>query len=433
MVKAEESLTRRLVSTGLSRIGLLPVSVGATLLAQGLAIDAVGVTQFGVISLVTTMPQLLTFLDFGIGTALINGFARGDRPSARRQTRVALAILGIVAFLVLLTGVALQLTVGWRKLLGSDIFLYGYWPPLLFLLMFACSIPFGLGARILTGLGRVALATILQTIFPLMNLACAIAGYFGSQPGLFIIGPACAQLAVAILTFVVATRIAGFKGNTSLSPTFGTAADRLGIFQTAWPMLITMMGVPVALQSHRIALSHMASAEALGVYAVAMVFYAPAMSLVNQVLSNLWPHFAGIASKQGEFVANTHFWSIFRKSAFMLVLYAAVFFVLAPVGVQVLSEVSVPRHLWAAMAVLILIQGLQAVPGMYLTDARGLRFQAVSVSLMCLTALALMLVLTPMMGAVGPVLSSVLAVILAQLIPELLLLGPFMRWKRARQ
>ena len=58
--------------------------------------------------------------------------------------------------------------------------------------------------------------------------------------------------------------------------------------------------------------------------------------------------------------------------------------------------------------------------GMYMTDARGLRFQLLPIFAMIPINLGLSYVLIPLVGAAGPVIGSCVAVLLCQVVPNAL-------------
>jgi O-antigen/teichoic acid export membrane protein len=81
------------------------------------------------------------------------------------------------------------------------------------------------------------------------------------------------------------------------------------------------------------------------------------------------------------------------------------------------TDIAVGGLVLLAFALLLVVQSLQSPLGMLLSDATGLRFQAKTVVVMLCLNLPLSIVLAGRLGASGPVLSTVLSVALAQLIP----------------
>ena len=73
--------------------------------------------------------------------------------------------------------------------------------------------------------------------------------------------------------------------------------------------------------------------------------------------------------------------------------------------------------LLAVTGVLLLVQALQQAPGMFLTWPGGLKFQ--SVGAVCATAVSLIgsVALCPLLGSLGPAISTSVGILLAQTIP----------------
>ncbi|AZS36851.1 hypothetical protein CVS47_01465 [Microbacterium lemovicicum] len=66
----------------------------------------------------------------------------------------------------------------------------------------------------------------------------------------------------------------------------------------------------------------------------------------------------------------------------------------------------------------VTVQAAKYPFGAFLTDAKGLRFQAYCVLLLLPINLGLTLLLTPLLGAPGPLIGSVIGVVLCQMIPN---------------
>lgn len=411
------SLERRLLTTGGARLAVLPVSTVVALVMHAVLIRDLGEAQYGVLSLLITIPQLLPFLDLGLGTGLVNAYAGPDRPTAVRQTITAWFMLCMVAAVLLLVVVVVHLSVGWSAVLGVDL---SFYPPVMLLLyaaMFLIAVPIGLGQRILVGLGRVTLVTWLQGLFAPINLAVVGVGHLTGQFEVYLLTNVLAQLMVAICILVVATRAVGIRATDLVTPTRGQAVDRRLLWASAAPMLLISICLPLTFQSHRLVLSHLAP-DGLTPYAVAMVLYAPAVGLLNQVGMNLWSHFTRIATDDPD-ATQQAFWKLLRLSVPANLLFAVGFAVAAPVVSELWSGQRLSPWLWVAMGTLLFVQGIQYVPGMYLTTPAGLRFQARCVVAMTGLAFGLMWVVTPVLGTTGPVIASVIGVAVCQLSPEL--------------
>lgn len=417
MPNRDTSLKADLLATAGSRLVILPMSALANISVQYLAIQSIGIERFGVLSLITSLPMLLPFLDLGMGTSLINAHASGDREQAKKQTLMAWSLLWVVSLVILIAVVVLQLAVGWEVILGADILFAGPVGPILFVVLAAVTVPLGIGARILVGLGRVAQVTQAQVLFPIVNLTLGLVAFTTHSDSLFIIGPAAGQASVAVVGFALAARCVGYAPKFWRRLSLRGSSQRRDVVRSAWPMLIISAGVALGLNSHRVVLAHLSTADELSTYSVAMVFFTPALSLVNQVLVNLWPYFARQRVTAGELDAHNGFWTVLRRGTLILIPYCSVFVLAGPQAYSFMTGAQTSIVLWISLGALMLTQGVQGIFGMYLTSPTGLQFQAACITVMVLLALVLMVILTPSLGAVGPVAAAVASVVVAQIVP----------------
>ncbi len=69
------------------------------------------------------------------------------------------------------------------------------------------------------------------------------------------------------------------------------------VFDTAWPMLVQMIALPLAMQSNRLILSHVSSVDELATYSLASQMYNPIFSVSIAASMALWPVFARARSR----------------------------------------------------------------------------------------------------------------------------------------
>ena len=80
------------------------------------------------------------------------------------------------------------------------------------------------------------------------------------------------------------------------------------------------------------------------------------------------------------------------------------------------GRISLSTPLVAAFSALLVVQAAKYPLGMYMTDARGLRYQAVMVVAMLPVNVAISVLLARELGAVGPVVGSVVGVLVFQVL-----------------
>jgi O-antigen/teichoic acid export membrane protein len=277
--------------------------------------------------------------------------------------------------------------------------------------LIAVGAPVGLGQRILAGLGRnhVSIAVMgLQT--PLVLLALVLLLAWGVPAGgavaLLAYG---AALLLSLVCAVIAGRLLGPALRTALRqvPRLRTVRGAR-VFDVAWPMLVIMVAVPLAMQSDRVVLSHRGGSDVLVEYNLAAQMFVPIWAVVSAGGMALWPVFARARARGSTDSPLPMVWAFGGFAAVMATGVA----LLSPFLADLASggRVQLGMQLVVGFAVLMVLQGLKYPLGVYLTDPAGLRFQALAIALMLPVKLALSWVLADRLGAAGPVIGSIVAV-----------------------
>lgn len=107
--------------------------------------------------------------------------------------------------------------------------------------------------------------------------------------------------------------------------------------------------------------------------------------------------------------------------------------VLSPVlvGIVAADMFTLDPLLIASFVVFVAVQAAKYPIGMYMTDVRGLRFQMLPTIIMVPLALGVSFWLIPLIGPAGSVLAVTSAVVLCQVIPNVLYVRRDMRIRRA--
>lgn len=421
------SIWRLLLASGGARIVVLPVSAVCGLVVARLTTLAVGIDQFGVVMLVATLSQLLMFADLGAGAAVATGRARApESPSATEQfqrtmltairtTLCAAVVLGFVAVVIGLLG-AWPLLLGMRDVrpgTGVDI------AAVLTLSAFSVSIPFALGADILRGSGRLHEAVLLAGVSGPVSLALAGALYLVKAPTLAYalpvpVGALLGYVFAAVRARYIDRQIVGGLLRKVFQPKrFPGSA----IAATAAPMFVVMVGLPVALQSDRIVLSHRVDPASLSDYAYVAQLYAPLWSVISVAGLALWPHFA--AENLTPRAQRKSWLAGLAMLGVAGVIAASVFLALSPFAIQWTSA-GTARPGWSlllAFAALLVVQSVHLTSGIMLISPEQLRFQAICVVALVVTNLPLSWLLAGTLGPAGPVLASAITVAVCQLVP----------------
>jgi len=187
------------------------------------------------------------------------------------------------------------------------------------------------------------------------------------------------------------------------------------VFKVAGPWLVLTVALPIAMQTDRLLLSHLATTTDLAEYSLASSLFSILSQTVSAAGLTLWPLFAR-ARNAAEVV------SPFRMAAGFLtggMVTAIALGLLLPVVVPLVSGgvIGVDAWLTWAFVALVTVQATNYPLGMYMTDAAGLRFQIPFVLLLVPLNLGISWWLTLRLGAGGPVIGSAVAVALCQLLP----------------
>jgi O-antigen/teichoic acid export membrane protein len=411
---------RNVARSGGVRLLVLPVSALLGIVITRLVIDNYGSAAYAQYGLLVGIAALLPFTDLGMSAAVMNAVAASDSPGRDESVRrvIVTAVRVLIVSAVVLTLVALSITaLGlWPALLGSALRPdSGPVVALACLVLIALAMPVGIGQRILTGLGRNHVSIVvlgLQT--PLVLAVVLLLLGWGAPAGDAVAVVAYgATLLLAVVCTVVAARALRPAAREVLRQIPRVRSYRgARVFDVAWPMLVQMIALPIAMQTDRIVLSHRAGSDVLAEYNLAAQMFVPIWAVVSSAGVTLWPVFAR-ARARGE-----------RRSPLPM---AAVFGGLAAVmaGAMALASpfladlasggaIELGGLLVGSFVVLMVLQGIKYPLGMYLTDARGLRFQALTIVAMLPLNVGLSWYLAGPLGAAGPVIGSVAGVACSQ-------------------
>ncbi|WP_254788247.1 hypothetical protein [Arthrobacter sp. ok909] len=281
------------------------------------------------------------------------------------------------------------------------------------LLPFALSIPFGIGQRILIGEGRNHLVNYIGILGPLIATATTyLLLRMNADPLVLGMATPTGILFVSIICFFTALRTSQWRLRDILVNRRTRQKPRL--WDSAIPMLVISITVPLGMQSDRLVLAHFSEAAELSEYSVAAQMYVPCFSIVSMAAIALWPIF----SRSGS--ASSALWSKAIKSlgvgGFVL---AAVFVGLVGPVSNLITEgkLRVDLDLAIAFGSLLIVMACHQASAVLLTSPLHLAFQAACSTAMLVLNIALSIYLAPILGAGGVVWASVIAVLIAQFVP----------------
>lgn len=416
-------LVKQLFSTGGLRFVGLPVSAIGSVLTARITVEATGLDLYGQINMVAMLIQLLPIADLGAGASVTNAVSRMfDTDESRYAARVtygsALVLLSwttvaLVCVVFVFTGTGVL-----QGVLGIDT--NGYrltgLPISLVLVIYFVAIPFGLGNGLLIGMGRSGTVAAAGITTPTIILGfTAIASALQFSPFYFALGPALGILGANVLMTYLGLR----QLRWSASEVFQvghhvTRSIVLGILQTAWPMLLTSLTFAVIMHSHRIFLSHYATAAELSTYALAFQIFLPLWSVVRMASTVLWPEFSRDPHNRRLWVMGNCLLTFAGITAAAGLIFAGPWLLRLMAG-----ESREASSLFIALGILLIALSLNATQAVQLTRGVGLRLRAATAVLTAVVFLTVAPFATESGGSVGLVYATVVCYLVFQVAPGL--------------
>lgn len=419
--------------------GVKIVAMGSSavlgILTTRLILDNYGQAAYAQYGLLVAIALLLPFADLGMGAALMNAIGGSDDPGrdqhVRRVIVTSIRVLTMAAAVIATLAVVLWVSGLWPTLLGEGLVPgTGAVAATLALVLIGVAMPFGIGQRMLTGLGKNYVTIGLGGLQPpLMLGTVALAVWAGWDIGSFLaVVPYAVALLLALAGSVVALRmLRPISSGVVRAAARRSSEPGARVMNVAWPMIIMSAALPLGMQSDRLVLSHVAGVSELATYNLAAQIFTPVWALVAASGMTLWPIFARDRSTGGK-LSPYPIAALFGLGALTasLLLAAA-----SPWLTEVASggQIALSWGLVAAFVALMAMQGLKFPLGMFMTDSRGLKFQAIMVCLMTPFNIALSIWLAGELGALGPVIGSAASVAVFQVLANAL----YVRRRRREQ
>ncbi|MTB88010.1 polysaccharide biosynthesis protein [Aeromicrobium senzhongii] len=399
------------------------MSTGLGIVVTRLLIENYGVDSYAQYMLLVGLIALVPFADLGISASIINTVAGSDDPRNDPRVRgVLITCLRILAVSMMVILVITAVVTGsgvWESLLGDGLMPEtGPAAAAACLVVFAMTLGIGYGQRILIALGKNHIVVLLGLVQTPIVLTCIITM-------LLLDIDAGGYLAIAAYGGIfVAAAIAMVMASRALAPMLRLAyRDALRVrsvrgarvFDTALPLLVQMIALPIAMQSSRIVLSHVASRDELAQYSLAAQMFLPIVGVAMAAGVSLWPVFARERAANPSSISSPHAMALWFGVAACVV--GAMVAVASPWLAEIASggQIRLDAALVAAFVVLVIVQAAKNPLGNFLTDARGLRFQAIMVTLMMPWNIVASVFLSMSLGAIGPVIASISGVMIFQL------------------
>ena len=403
----------------------MAISLVCGVLTVRLILGGPGVEYYALYTLVASLPGLISFSDLGSGAVLVNSIAVSDSPRQDRTIKAQLTTVGRI--MVCFAGTAmvlnsvLYLTGAWRAILGDAGGIAGAdLAAFMSMTIFCLGIPFGIWQRVLLGLHKNHWIILIQAAQGPLNLLLVwlLVSFAPPSAGTF--------LALTSMISGIAIALVGFGfALGALSPLLGRAIRDIPRFRrvrgvrvmhVGWPMLVQLVSAPLSVALLRYVLAQSGTTHDVAEYgAVGQVFFA-----INGVVAAgglaLWPLFTRSRSRgtltRGPYMIA----ALFAAGAAVI---CALVWAVSPwlFGFITDGTIDVAGTTVLAFGLMVVCQAALYPLGMFLMDEAGIRFQMIPVALMTVSTIVLALVITPSLGAAGPVLANAFSVFVFQIVP----------------
>jgi O-antigen/teichoic acid export membrane protein len=414
---------RALLVGPLYRIIGTPVVAVLGLANTAIIVRETGSAVFGLVALIATITLLFPFADLGIGATVLSASAQLSGPDSnpdavdiiRRSYHVLFAVAGTIIAIAL----CIMTVDGWRALIGFSSGPDDRWAITIATVIFALTIPTGLGPRILIGIDRNPLATLVWMSCPAFALGVTVVLYMVDVQGIWYAVSALGGLLIgqAVAT-VLALRLSGLGWSAFTGVTRTRSGPRL-LAGSLWLFLVGV-GLPVGLQTGRLLLSHLSTPVELSRYALMTQIYGVCWSVLSTAAFAYWPIFVKRRGSPEQTVRM--WWRLTWTFGGIAVLITVGIVLLGPWAAKVLSGGRIEVSGWLALAfgVLLLSQAMHLPANVLLTRPHEARWQAFWALAMAALSIGAGIAVAARFGAAGVVFAAALAIMAAQVIPELL-------------
>jgi O-antigen/teichoic acid export membrane protein len=414
---------RALLYGPIYRILGTPVVAALGLANTAIIVRETGVAVFGLVSLIATITLLFPFADLGIGATVLSASAQLNGPSrdpnAANVIRRAYHVLFAVAGLVVLVALCVMALDGWSVLVGFSSGPDDRWAITVAACVFAFTIPAGLGVRILIGIDRNPLATLVLMSCPAFAMLVTLVLYVIGADGIWYAVSSLGGLLIGQLVgTVLALRLCGLGRSAFAGVPRTRTAPRL-LAGSMWLFLVGV-GLPVGLQSGRVLLAHLSTPMQLSQYALMAQIYGVCWMVLSTAGLAYWPIFVKRRAATEETVRM--WWRLTAAFALIAAIATVGLALLGPWAAMLLSGRRIDVSVWLALAfgVLLVGQAIHLPANVLLTRPNEARWQALWALAMAVISIGLGCAAAARFGAVGVVYASALAILAAQVLPDLL-------------
>ncbi|GAA1460724.1 lipopolysaccharide biosynthesis protein [Williamsia maris] len=427
---------RSLVLSSLFRILGTPVIALAGIVAAGIVIRATGETTYGLVTLVSTVGLLLPFADLGIGAVAMNAVSTTRTPASDDHVldvvRAAFRSLAVVAVVITLLALIVMAFDQWHTIIGLSTGSQDRWAITVAVVVFAWTIPAGIGVRLLIGHDKNELAVVSFMANSILGLGITVVMYQLGIRGIWFVLPALLGALLGNLgSMLVGLKITGIGRSIFGHVTTGVT-PRTMLRGSMWLFFVSL-GIPFGVQVQRIVLSHLSTPTQLSRYALMAQIFGIGWSVLSTASLSFWPIFI---KRRADSAATISLWVRTTVIFGVVAILGAVAMVfLGPWIGELISggAITISTTLAGAFALLLVAQSIHLPSGVLLTNPSGARWQTFCLAAMAVLTLAGCVYVAPRHGAAGVVAVTAAAVVLSQVIPDLVSVPRLVRRRTAEE
>lgn len=428
---------RRIILTALASAGARGVTVLTGLISVPLTVRYLGVERYGIWMVISSVISLLQFADLGLGNGLLNAIAetngKNDRKMAREYVSSTFFLLFGIAILLALVFFVAYPYISWQHVFNASSMLAVVEAgpaTAVFMGCFLFNIPLGVVRRTQLGYQEGFVNSILETVGRLVGLGgvlLAIALKAG-LPWLVLAmagGPVLAALFNGIQIF-------GFR-RPWLIPRLGciTKTAMGKVLKTGFLFFVLEIVGALAFTSDNIVIAQVLGASAVTLYAVPMKLFQLLSTVLQMVLSPLWPAYGeAVAHNDLEWAKRT-----LRKSLGFSMLFgtlgSVVLIVFGSQFVRIWAgpEIAPSFELLLGLGLWTVLNITGTAVAMFLNGVNAIGFQTITAVLMGISALILKIVLSQTIGLSGVIWATIIAYFVCVVIPMVIYVPRLLRVK----
>jgi O-antigen/teichoic acid export membrane protein len=420
----DRALTASIASSVL--VKLVTVGLGAASVA--ISVRALGDMQFGVLATISTLTGLIAFADFGIGNGLMTqlAIADGQGDERRARTMVSAAFSGMLALgsLVVALGQLAAVMLPWRRILGAPGIDVGELRTAVavFFVFAGLAIPAGIGQRTLIGLQRGLAANSWLLVGASASLAgVCVAAVIHPPLWCFVL----ASLGLPVFVAAIQSAWVLFRSHTRLRPsrTLATRASLRSLARVSGLFLALNVAVAIAYQADVVIVASTLGASSAAVYAVGLRMFGLVSGTLAGASQQIWTAAAEALARGDVTWVRSRFLRVILGTLAIsvpsVVLLATMGKPLARMWVG--PELIPPPELLAAFALWTVYSLAMTQIGFLLNAAQIVGPQVAMAVSNSVANLVLSLYLTRHIGITGPLVGSLIAHVVFNGVPAIIL------------